>query len=104
MSKPQKDEAPKFVPLEGYTRLGFAPMNKIARRFHDLMSKRRTIRDFSPDPVPREIIERCIQAAGTAPSGANHQPWHFVAISDPETKAKIREAAEAEERAFYAGR
>ncbi len=70
----------------------------------DVLSTRRTIRDFSDRPVPRSIIEACIAAAGTAPSGANHQPWHFVAISNPDMKRKIRIAAEAEEEAFYSGK
>lgn len=72
--------------------------------FRDLMAKRRTIRDFADTAVPREVIETAIRTAGTAPSGANFQPWHFVAISDPTTKRAIRQAAEEEERAFYAGR
>ena len=75
-----------------------------AERFLLDMKSRRTVRDYSSKPVPREIIETCIAAAGGAPSGANQQPWHFVAISDPETKRRIRLAAEEEERAFYAGR
>lgn len=75
-----------------------------AADFADLMSQRRTVRDFADRPVPRSVIEDCIRAAGSAPSGANQQPWHFVAISDSSTKARIREAAEAEERAFYGGR
>lgn len=62
------------------------------------------MREFSTRPVPRAVIETSIKAAGTAPNGANHQPWHFVAVSDPATKARIRNAAEAEERDFYAGR
>lgn len=66
--------------------------------------KRRTVRDFSDRPVPRAVIERCIAAAGTAPSGANRQPWHFAAVGDPKIKQRIREAAEAEERAFYGGK
>ncbi len=66
--------------------------------------RRRTVRDFSDRPVPRAVIERCIAAAGTAPSGANRQPWHFAAVGDPEIKQRIREAAEAEERAFYGGK
>ena len=61
------------------------------------------MREYSDRPIPRELIEECIRAAGTAPSGANHQPWHFVAVSDPEVKARIRVAAEREERAFYHG-
>ena len=62
------------------------------------------MRDFSSRPVPREVLERCILAAGTAPNGANRQPWRFVAVSDPEVKRRIRHAAEEEERAFYGGR
>ena len=81
-----------------------AAMLKRAERFEALMRRRRTVRDFSPEPVPREVIEAAIRAAATAPSGANQQPWFFVAISDPALKARIREAAEAEEKAFYAGR
>jgi nitroreductase len=62
------------------------------------------VRDFKAEPVARDIIEACLLAAGTAPSGANHQPWHFAVVSDPAVKARIREGAEAEEREFYAGR
>jgi nitroreductase len=72
-----------------------------AESFRDLVRRRRTVRDFDPRPVPREVIEACIAAAGSAPSGANQQPWHFVAVSDPAVKRCIREAAEAEEREFY---
>lgn len=72
-----------------------------AREFAGLMARRRTVRDFAPTPVPREVIEACLQAAGTAPSGANQQPWRFVAVSDPSLKQRIRIAAEAEEREFY---
>ena len=68
------------------------------------MRQRRTVRDFAATPVPRAAIEACLRAAGTAPSGANQQPWHFVAVADPEVKRRIRAAAEAEERAFYGGR
>lgn len=75
-----------------------------SERFLDTMRRRRTVRDFSPRPVPREVLENCLLAAGTAPSGANRQPWRFVVVGDPEVKRKIREAAEAEERAFYGGR
>ena len=65
------------------------------------MRRRRTVRDFSPDPVPLDIVDAAIEAAGTAPSGANRQPWAFVVVSDPVLKHRIREAAEAEERDFY---
>ena len=70
----------------------------------DMLLTRRTIRDFSDKPVPREVIETAIKAAATAPNGANQQPWHFAAISNPDMKRRIREAAEEEERAFYGGR
>ena len=73
----------------------------IARDFRDEMALRRTIRDFSSTPVPVGLIRHAIATAGTAPSGANVQPWRFVAVSDPETKARIREGAEQEEREFY---
>lgn len=72
-----------------------------AREFYETMQRRRTIRDFSDRPVSREVIEYCIRAAGTAPSGANLQPWHFVAVSDPAIKHEIRIAAEKEEKEFY---
>lgn len=72
-----------------------------ARMFADEMATRRTVRDYSPKPVPRDVIEACIRTAGSAPSGANQQPWHFVAISNPDIKRQIREAAEAEEKKFY---
>lgn len=75
-----------------------------AQRFEALMRRRRTVRDFSPEPVRREVIEAAIRTAATAPSGANQQPWFFVAIVDRAAKARIRAAAEAEEKAFYAGR
>lgn len=78
-------------------------MQRAAAQFHDDMKRRHTVRDFSDRPVPRDIIETCIRTAGTAPSGANHQPWHFVAISDAAMKSRIRQAAEEEERAFYSG-
>lgn len=67
----------------------------------DEIARRRTVRDFSPQPVPRDLIETALRAAGTAPNGANLQPWHFVVIGDPAVKRRIREAAEAEEREFY---
>ncbi len=67
------------------------------------LARRRSVRDFAPDAVPRELVEVAIAAANTAPSGANRQPWHFVAVSDPQIKAEIRRGAEAEERVFYEG-
>ena len=68
------------------------------------MARRRTVREFDSRPVPRAVIEHCLRTAGTAPSGANQQPWFFSVITDPQRKRRIREAAEAEERAFYGGR
>ena len=68
------------------------------------MRTRRSIRQFSPEPVPRELIEDALRVAGSAPSGANQQPWTFAVISDPDVKARIREAAEHEERLLYAER
>ncbi|WP_306094540.1 nitroreductase family protein [Qipengyuania flava] len=75
-----------------------------ARAMRDRLKQRRTCRYFSDAPVPRAVIEAAIEAAGTAPNGANHQPWHFVAVASPETKRAIREAAEEEERNFYSGK
>lgn len=75
-----------------------------ARAMRDKLKQRRTCRYFSDEPVPREVIEAAIEAAGTAPNGANHQPWHFAVVSSPDKKRAIREAAEAEERNFYAGK
>ena len=78
-------------------------MEQVTADFYEAMKTRRTIRDFAKRSVPRVIIENAIKAAGTAPSGANQQPWHFVAVSNAELKAKIRQAAEEEERKFYEG-
>jgi len=75
-----------------------------AQAAYERLRVRRTVRDFSPEPVPRSVIEYAIRAAGTAPSGANQQPWTFVAVSRPDLKRRIREAAEIEEKAFYGGR
>lgn len=75
-----------------------------SQSFFANLSTRRTIRDFSTRPIPAGVLENCLLAAGRAPSGANHQPWHFAVVSDAKTKAAIREAAEEEERAFYGGR
>jgi nitroreductase len=79
-------------------------MRRRVAEFHEEIRRRRSVRDFSPRPVPRDIVERALLAAGTAPSGANMQPWHFVAVTDPGLKRRIREGAEEEERAFYHGR
>jgi iodotyrosine deiodinase len=95
-----------YVPIP-YTSLpGLSADERIARAraFRLLMETRRSCRMFSDAPVPREVIEEAVLAAGTAPSGANHQPWHFAVISTPELKHRIRLGAEEEEQAFYAGK
>jgi len=92
------------VPLPDYAELPLGDMRMRAEAFLAELRGRHTVRDFSDRAVPRDIIETCIRAAGTAPNGANHQPWHFCAIADPAVKRRIREAAEAEEREFYAGK
>jgi iodotyrosine deiodinase len=92
-----------FVPLT-FTRRPLDESLQRARDFHDQMQQRRTTRHFSSDPVPRALIEWAIRTAGSAPSGAHQQPWTFVAVSDADTKQRMRAAAEDEERAFYSGR
>ncbi len=91
-------------PLSGYETPLPDEMERRAKAFYTRMRTRRTVRHFAPTPVPRTVIEACVATAGTAPSGANQQPWHFVIVSDAATKHAIREAAEAEEEKFYAGR
>ncbi len=92
------------VPLPDHLARPEAEMQARADAFLADIRRRHTVRDFSDRPVPRALIETCIRAAGTAPNGANHQPWHFCVIGDPAVKRRIREAAEAEEREFYAGK
>lgn len=91
-------------PLSAYRAYPESEMLQRARDFSAELRRRRTVRDFSPRPVAREVIEQALLAAGGAPNGANLQPWHFVAIASPEVKRAIRVAAEEEEREFYAGR
>lgn len=93
---------PRVVPLTAY-RPTTAPADA-ARDFYTIMKQRRTVRSFSTKPVPIEIIEWAVRAAGTAPSGANKQPWRFVVVGDPDVKHKIRVAAEIEEHEFYTRR
>ena len=95
--------AAKTVPL-AFTRRSNEDMESRIAAFRANLVRRRTVRDFASTPVPRQVIADAIATAATAPSGANQQPWTFVAISDPDIKRRIREAAEAEEKAFYAGR
>ncbi len=101
-AKPESHYEP--IPLPDYAE---HPQNEMMNRAQDFLAMirtRHTVRDFSPRAVPRNIIETCLQAAMTAPSGANLQPWHFSVISNPELKCRIRREAEIEERAFYQGK
>ena len=93
-----------FEPLTSWTEKPEEEMRQAARDFLQKMQNRRTVRDFSDRPVPREVIEDCLLAAGTAPNGANRQPWKFVVVGDPEVKSTIRKEAEIEEQAFYNGK
>ena len=89
------------IPLPDLPEYSSKEMQLRSQIFFENLSTRRTIRDFSDKPIEREVIENCIRTAGTAPSGANMQPWHFVLISDPTIKKQIRVAAEKEEKEFY---
>jgi iodotyrosine deiodinase len=89
------------IPLDQYREYPVEEMRERLNDFYEDINRRRTVREFSDRSVPRDIIERALQAANTAPSGANLQPWHFAVVSGPKTKKKIREAAEIEEREFY---
>lgn len=91
-------------PLSDYIEYPVDEMLSRSKEFYVDIKRRHTVRSFSDRPVPKEIIENCIKAAATAPSGANHQPWHFVAVHSSEIKKQIREQAEAHERSFYEGR
>jgi nitroreductase len=93
---------PDLVPLAGYVRHDPDAMRRRAVAIREEFARRRTVRDFLPDPIPDGVLEECLRAAGTAPSGANLQPWHFAVVTSAERKRRIREAAEAEEREFYA--
>lgn len=93
--------APVFEPLAGHVERTPDEMRERARAFAHDLARRRTVREFSDRPVPREVIEDCLRAAGSAPSGANLQPWLFVVVTDPAIKRTIRVEAEREEREFY---
>ena len=99
----REDMTYEAIPLPDRAELDDAGMEAAAAAFFEHMARRHSVRDFSDRPVSRAVIEHCVAAAGRAPSGANHQPWHFVAVSDPALKAQIRAAAEEEERKFYDG-
>ena len=89
------------IPLPAYQEVPIEEMIQRATDFRAEMQHRRTVRQFASRPVPRQVIEECLIAAGTAPNGANLQPWHFVVVTDPSIKHQIREGAEAEEYEFY---
>jgi nitroreductase len=95
-------DQPGFVPLASYREYPADEMVQRSRGFADEMRRRRTVRQFSDRPVPRHVMEACVEAAGTAPSGAHQQPWHFVIVGDAAVKRQIREAAEQAEAEFYA--
>ena len=97
MSAPQQP-LPALPSLDDEARIA------LAQAFADRLQRRRSVRDFSDRAVPRAVIEQALRAACSAPSGANQQPWRFVAVGNPDLKRRIREAAEAEEREFYARR
>jgi len=90
-----------YVPLSTFQEYPLEEMRERLAAFYEAVNDRRTVRDFSDRPVPVDIIETALRAAGTAPSGANLQPWHFSVVSGAKTKKRIREAAEIEEREFY---
>ena len=93
-----------FIPLRSYREYPLQEMKERAQAFREDMQRRRTIRTFSNRPIPRKVIEECLRTAGTAPNGANMQPWHFVVVSDQDVKREIRAGAEQEEREFYSRR
>ena len=94
----------KFIPLPDYTEFPVEEMQQRSEDFYKEIRRRRTVREFSDRKVDRRIIDECLKAAGTAPNGANLQPWHFVVVTDPGIKSQIRVAAEEEEREFYKNR
>ena len=93
-----------FIPLPKYREYPPEEMQQRAAEFYNEIQRRRTVREFSDRPVPQGVIDNCLSAAGTAPNGANLQPWHFVVVQNPEIKHKIRLAAEEEEKDFYENR
>ncbi len=99
-----RDKRNGFRPYHEYQELPPAKMLEHAQALNHALNRRRSVRSFSSRPVPRQLIEECILAASSAPSGANRQPWQFVVVSDAVTKAKVRKAAEAEEHRFYEDR
>jgi iodotyrosine deiodinase len=103
LSTEPPERPPETHPLD-FARRHPPEMRARAEAFLELMATRRSVRHFSSEPLPEGVLEACLRVAVSAPSGANKQPWSFVVVHDPELKRRIREAAEAEERAFYGGR
>ena len=101
MNDKTKTDSLELEPHSNYREYPPSEMQERARAFYEDIARRRSVRDFDSRPIPDGIIEHCLLAAGTAPSGANQQPWHFSVITSTENKRRIREAAEAEEREFY---
>ena len=97
-------ERSEFLPLSSYRVLTHHEMREQASHFYSDINRRRTVRDFDSRMPPRDVLYDCLRAAGTAPSGANMQPWHFAVVNDAAVKRKIRLAAEDEEREFYTNR
>lgn len=95
---------PEFRPLDSYSEVSAEEMKRRARSFFEAANRRRTVRDFSKRSVPDDVVFDCIRTAGTAPSGANLQPWHFVVVKNTAKRNELRIAAEKEEREFYAHR
>ena len=104
MTSPVPPVPPDLIPLTSYHEYPEREMLARARAFREDLQRRRTVRDFSSRAIPDGVLDECLTAAGTAPNGANMQPWHFVVVTDPTIKARIRVAAEEEEREFYGGR
>lgn len=94
----------KFIDLKNFPHFSIEEMETRSREFAEYLKKRRTIREYSTDTFPVQVIQNCIEAASSAPSGANMQPWHFVVVQNPYVKKQIREGAEKEEREFYGGK
>lgn len=94
----------EFIPYSSFEPMPAEEMQRRALEFYRRLNRRRSVRQFSREAIPEGVLENCLRAAGSAPSGAHHQPWHFAVVRSPELKRRIREAAEIEERAFYHGR
>lgn len=104
MTNTNEGKLEKFIPLENFVKISAEDKLLNSKTFNNLMQKRRSVREFSSEEIPIEIIKDCIKAAGSAPSGANKQPWHFVIVKSAAAKKEIRTEAEKEEQEFYNGK